>query len=53
LNHPLFNSDRFEKATDSGFFISIEAGDPIFDVEKTARFLESIGGKNPEVVKDE
>jgi hypothetical protein len=53
LNHPLFNSDRFEKATNDGFFISIEADDPIFEIEKTQTFLESIGGENLEVVKEE
>ncbi|UCD95525.1 MAG: DUF3341 domain-containing protein [Candidatus Zixiibacteriota bacterium] len=53
LNHPLFNSDRSGKVTDDSFFISIEAGDPIFDVGKTTQFLESIGGKNLEVINDE
>jgi hypothetical protein len=50
LHHPIFYSDRFS-ATDDGFFVSIEAGDPSFDKDKTAVFLESIGGKDIEVLQ--
>lgn len=46
LNHPVFNWDRFEKVTDDGFFIVIEAEDPLFDITKTENFLEEIGGNN-------
>ncbi|PKK83137.1 MAG: DUF3341 domain-containing protein [candidate division Zixibacteria bacterium HGW-Zixibacteria-1] len=52
LHHPIFYSDRFVKASDDGFFISIEADDPMYDTEKTRSFLESIGGTNPEVLKE-
>lgn len=52
LNHPLFQSERFEKFSDSAFFISIESDDPIYDETKSKAFLESIGGKNLEVLKD-
>lgn len=51
LHHPLFYSENFKKATDDGFFISIEAGDNIFDQDGTAKFLEKIGGTNVEVIK--
>ncbi len=49
--HPLFYSDSFEKFSDDGFLVSIEADDPKFDERETKAFLESIGGKNIEVVR--
>ncbi|HAR65334.1 MAG TPA: DUF3341 domain-containing protein [Lentisphaeria bacterium] len=48
--HPVFESDNFRKATDNGFFISIEAEDERFDAKKCYAFLQSIGGKNVEVL---
>jgi len=50
LFHPLFNSRRFERVTDDGFFISIEAWDPQFDATQTARFLTQIGATDVELV---
>lgn len=51
LHHPLFYSANFsQKANDDGFFVSIEAEDEKFDPEKTKIFLESIGGKNIELI---
>lgn len=41
--HPLFGKDRFLKATDDGFFLSIEASDPRFDREATTRLLREAG----------
>jgi hypothetical protein len=52
-HHPVFNWDRFKKATDNGFFLVIEARDPIFAEEKTKALLEEIGGTNVTVVEDE
>ena len=52
FHHPLFNSKNFEKATDDGFFVSIELKDPLFDIEDTKFFLLSIGGENIEVVEE-
>ena len=49
--HSLFNSDNFQKATDDGFFISIESQDPLFDIKDSKDFLESIGGLNIEEVE--
>lgn len=46
--HPLFGSDRFLKATDDGFFIAIEASDPKFDREATARLLREAGATEVE-----
>jgi hypothetical protein len=48
--HPLFSADRFRKVTDDGFFVSIEAADELFELEKTKAFLDSIGGTNIEKV---
>jgi hypothetical protein len=50
-HHPLFSSDRFEKFSDNGFFISVESGDPQFDLEKTTAFLSEIGGIDLEVLE--
>ena len=51
FNHPVFNSDRFGKVSDDGFFVSIEADDPHFDDKKTSTFLESLGGQNIELLE--
>ena len=50
-NHPVFESERFSKVTDDSFFVSIEATDSRFDSSKTKKFLESIGGKNVEILQ--
>jgi Protein of unknown function (DUF3341) len=50
--HSVFKSQNFKKVTDNGFFIAIEAKDPKFNLEDTRRFLESIGGRNIEVLED-
>jgi len=52
LNHPLFESKQFHRASDDGFFISIEARDARFNREQTLRFLEEIGGKDIELVEE-
>lgn len=49
--HPLFQSENFDRVTDDKFFIAIESSDPQFDAESTAKFLESIGGTNIELIK--
>lgn len=53
LNHPLFASEQFKRATDDGFFISIEARDPNFSHEQTKALLSDIGGTNIELVEEE
>ncbi len=53
LNHILFNSDRFARATDDGFFISIASDGSTLDPKKAKSFLESIGGKNVEIITEE
>ena len=48
--HPLFNSELFKKATDDGFFLSIEYQDKLYDQENTIEFLKSINAKEIEVI---
>jgi len=49
-HHPLFNSSEFERASDDGFFISIESWDREFDVARTRKLLESLGAAHVETV---
>lgn len=42
-HHPIFNTPRFELASQDRFFLCIEATDPLFDIERTEQFLESLG----------
>jgi hypothetical protein len=49
--HGNFYSENFKRFSDDAFFISIEAEDPKFDAGGTGRFLESLGGRNIEVVR--
>jgi hypothetical protein len=51
LSHPLFRSERFRRATNDGFFISIEAADPNFDQETTRRLLQEQGAVSVEEVE--
>jgi hypothetical protein len=53
LNHPLFNSENFKKASDDGFFVCIESEDPQFEPEKVQKMLEDIGATNIERIYDE
>lgn len=53
LNHPLFASRQFHRATDDGFFIAIEARDPKFSSDDTRTLLADIGGANIELVEEE
>jgi hypothetical protein len=48
--HPLFNSAKFEKTTDNGFFISLSSEDEKFDLKESKTFLEKIGGRNIDVI---
>lgn len=44
LNHPVFNWETFKQMGDDGFFIVIEARDPLFSETRVRSFLEEIGG---------
>jgi hypothetical protein len=50
LYHPLFGSTRFERATDDGFFISIESRDPKYDADQTVDLLRRLGAAHVELV---
>lgn len=50
LHHPLFNSDRFEKATDDGFFICIESKDTLFAEDRVTELLKEAGAQHIEKV---
>lgn len=41
--HPVFNTPDFERASNDGFFLSIEAEDPKYDGAATRAFLEGAG----------
>ena len=41
-HHPVFNVPEFRRASIDRFFLCIEADDPIFEHEKTWRFLEGL-----------
>ncbi|MFL6232489.1 MAG: DUF3341 domain-containing protein [Thermoanaerobaculia bacterium] len=50
LHHPLFAAKRFERASDDGFFISIESWDPQFDRDRTVDLLRRLGASQVELV---
>jgi hypothetical protein len=52
-NHPVFESERFRAASDDKFFISIEADDPKFDVDRTRALLEKAHAAHVEVVEED
>ena len=52
LHHPLFNSQRFAKATHDRYFIAIEAADPRFSDLETRKLLEEAGSRHVEEVRD-
>lgn len=52
-HHPIFNSERFKGFSDDKFFLSVEATDPKFNLERTKKLLESCKPQNVEVVYDD
>ena len=49
---PLFNNERFTKATHDKFFIVIEATDPKYSDVETRKLLEAAGSRHIEEVRD-
>ncbi len=43
--HPVFNVERFSRATTDRFFLVIQADDPRFDAQRTGEFLRWAGAR--------
>jgi hypothetical protein len=52
-HHPLFGSERFRRATQDRFFISIECRDPMYDEARVQNFLECLGSLQVERIEEE
>lgn len=52
LHNPLFDVDRFNKASDDGFFLCIEASDDLFSEEKVIKLFTDAGSIHIETVYD-
>ncbi len=53
FHHPVFYSNRFVQFSDNGFFVSVEATDPLFHPANTRALLESLGGSEVELLEGE
>jgi hypothetical protein len=51
-HNPVFNSERFLRATHDRFFILIECRDPKFSETRTRQLLESAGSRHVEMVQE-
>lgn len=51
-SHPVFNVEQFGLATQTKFFLCIEAADPKFSIEETREFLESLNAREVLDVRD-
>ena len=52
-HHPLFNVERFKRASQDRYFLYIESKDPRFDPERTRSFLESLHASEVTAVEDD
>jgi mono/diheme cytochrome c family protein len=50
--HWVFAGGAFRRATSDGFFISIEAADPKFDLAETPKFVSSLEAQTVELCRD-
>ncbi len=52
LYHPVFRGRTFARATNDGFFLTVEAADPKFDPHETLVVLEELGGTKIELLDE-
>lgn len=52
-HHPIFNSERFAGFSNDKFFVSVEATDPKFNLERTKKLLEGAHATHVEVIFDD
>jgi hypothetical protein len=52
-HHPLFESERFRRCSDDRYFLSIDADDPKFDVDRTRALLEGAHANHVEVLEED
>jgi hypothetical protein len=52
-HHPIFNSERFASFSNDKFFVSVEATDPKWNVDRTKKLLEGLHPANVELVYDD
>ena len=52
-HHPIFNWERFSRATNDGFFLVIEARDPRFTELEARDLLESTGGQHVTIIHED
>jgi hypothetical protein len=50
--HPLFNAEKFSRASQDRFFLCIESRDPQFESSKTREFLESLKPESVDEVEN-
>jgi hypothetical protein len=53
LHHPMFNWERFKRASDDKFFCVVEQSDPKFSAREVTDFLEALGGRNITMVHED
>ena len=49
--HPVFSSERFKRASSDRFFISLEAGDPLYHEERTKVWAEGLSPAHIDVME--
>jgi len=52
LHNPIFNVERFSKASDDGFFVCIESSDDLFSEDKVTNLFRDHGATHIETVYD-
>jgi hypothetical protein len=53
LYHPTAKHPTFHRATTDGFFLTVRANDPKFDVRETHALIERLGGRRAELLSEE